>query len=1187
MFLKTIGIRGFKSFADKTELVFTEGITSIVGPNGSGKSNISDAVKWVLGEQSIKNLRGGKMEDVIFAGTQFRKPVGLCQVSLTLDNMDRKLPIDYSDVTISRRLYRSGESEYYINNTQCRLKDINELFMDTGIGREGYSIIGQGNVESIINGRPEDRRNILEEAAGIVKFRWRKEEAEKKLENTHMNLLRIGDILESYETRLGPLQAEMEKANEFLKLSGKLKEMRINVLLHSIEKLEGKICSIKKSADQIQLDTGELNEQFARLKSRASQWNEEMESIQAKNSDYRKSYYDNRECVQRINSEIKLLQQQMENIKQVIEKNTVELNELDKKREKSLQQKEAQHHSISKLELAKKNIDEKLSEYERAAKSTGEKIEERENYYKSLKEDEIEYLRSISNIKNNMASIKKDIEDMGEKAAGMKASCESYSHSIKINCNTRDSMLLKMSEMKGAVEKYGHRIDENKSEVLKLKGLLLSREKKLKELTSVHNRLEANRTMLISLEEHYEGYNRAVRSLMEEIKKGKLHIDQSECFVVGEVITLEKKFEICIEVALGSAISNIITKDEIMAKSLIKYLKDNKMGRATFLPLTLIKGRKILDKYKFQNIKGYIGIASDLLKCEERFKNIMEYILGRTIVCSDMDSALEIAKCSGYRFKIVTLLGDVVNPGGSLTGGSLQRRNSNIIGRKREINELSSRIKDTGVKIEDVTQNIGDCKKVMEKKNEEVLDLKDKIYIQNIELTKVQGEINAIENENSKLLENIRVSNREVGMISKNRESSLNKLQKEKNNLKTLYEKQNENNKCILQMEEELKNKRGDIEDTKEKLTQLRIKMAQIDEGISVKYRELKRLTGEIEELNLKKSRIDTDMKNYEKDVCQCELKINSNFRTVEESKSKISKLQEYIEENDKKIIKLKGDIKDCNEKSGDLALVINKKEQGLHKMQISLTKLSAEKENMHLKLKEDMELTHEAALKYKKEIDNLNKYNEEILNLKKSISDLGTVNLGAIEEYERLKEKNTFLTSQKEDLVKSKNELENVIDMMTRKMRILFKENFSKLRENFNSIFKELFNGGSADLTLVNGDELTANIDITVQPPGKKLQNINLLSGGEKGLSAIALLFAILKIKPTPFCILDEIEAALDDANVARYAKFLKKFSENTQFIIITHRKGTMEMSDVMYGVTMEEKGISKIVSVDLKEIS
>ena len=1184
MFLKTIGMKGFKSFADKTELVFNDGITSIVGPNGSGKSNISDAVKWVLGEQSIKNLRGGKMEDVIFAGTQFRKPVGLCQVYLTLDNTDRKLPIDYSDVTISRRLYRSGESEYYINNTQCRLKDINELFMDTGIGKEGYSIIGQGNIESILNGRPEYRRYVLEEAAGIVKFRWRKEESEKKLESTHENLLRIGDILESYEERLEPLKNEREKANEFLRLSGKLKEMRINLLVHSIEKLREKINRIKESTDHTKRDTGKLNSEFAELKLKVTRWNEQMENFNRENSTYRKNYYKNKECVQKIDSSIKLLAQQKNNIEKTLEKAVLELDKIKSKQTENINQSSIQAADISKLKLDEKEIDTELKEHYDIVKKIEKNIVEREKKYRALKENEIEHLRNISGLKNNIISIEKDIGDMGEKIQNIRNSCKSYGDSVKINSSTKDIMLSKIEDIKGNIKKYKTAVDESRRKNIKLNKIFLSQQKNLSELNTTYSKLEANYAMLVNFEEHYEGYNRTARSLMMEIKKGKLDVGENDCFLVGEVINLQKKFEICIEIALGGAISNIITKNENMAKFLINYLKKNRLGRATFLPLTTIKGRKILNTDRFKNIKGYVGIASELLECRSGFRAVMDYMLGRTIICTDMNSALGIAKSCGYRFKIVTLLGDVVNPGGSLTGGSIKRRSNNIIGRKRETAEISENMKDIRAKIENLNDKMEDNKKVIDGNNKNILTLKDKIYDENIEMTKMQGKLDGIKRENSKLLENVKISNREVDRISKDIDTNKGKLQKEKMNLEMLYKKQAEDNKNISQIEGELEKNKKDSQDKMGKLTQLKIKKAKIDENILNRSQELKRLAGERDELELKKSGIGKEIENCRKNIHICELKKADNLKNIDSVKLKIEKIKDSVKSNSLEITRLRNSVKKHNDKLEDLALVINKKEQGIHRMQLSLAKLSEEERNMSLKLKDDLEITYEDALKYKKDIDNLNRYNREILDLKNAVSGLGTVNLGAIEEYDSLKEKTTFLSSQRNDLVKSKGELEDVIDMMTKKMKALFKENFSKLRKNFNFIFRELFDGGSADLVLVDGDELTSDIDITVQPPGKKLQNINLLSGGEKGLSAIALLFAILKLKPAPFCILDEIEAALDEANVVRYAKFLKKFSEDTQFIVITHRKATMEVSDVMYGVTMEEKGVSKIVSVDLE---
>ncbi len=1185
MFLENIEIRGFKSFADKTEIVFKGGVTSIVGPNGSGKSNISDAIKWVLGEQSVKSLRGGKMEDVIFAGTQFRKPVGLCQVSITLNNEDKKLPIDYSEVTVSRRLYRSGESEYYINNTQCRLKDVNELFMDTGIGRESYSIIGQGKIDALLSGKPEDRRSVLEQAAGIVKFKWRKEEAEKKLSNTDVNLVRIEDILGTYTERLGSLKEENDKANEFLKLSKQLKEKEINLLVHSMEKVEGKIRENQKSTDFMDKEVKQLNLEFVDLKCKITNWNEQIEGFNNKSSDCKKGYYENREHAQQIAGEIKLLKQRIESLKETIEKNFLELNQMEESKEKKLQQMELQKNSVSNLKSDKDKLDGSISQHNEDIENVQKNGLEREELYKKLKDDQIEYLSNISNLKNYISSTQKEIEDMMDKVNDMKNSCESYGHSIKINDSTKAMLISKVSSIKKLILEYQDKIKENKKKILKSNTNLDLEEKNLKELNKTYNKLEANYAVLLNLQQHYEGYNRSVKSLMKDIKDNAVRLPENSCFLLGEVIELPEKYETCIEVALGSAISNIITEDEITAKALIKHLKDKNMGRATFLPLNIIRGKRISNSERFKGISGYIGIASEVVNYKDKFKNALEYVLGRTVICEDMDSALKIAKLSGYSFRIVTLAGDVVNSGGSLTGGSFQKKSSNIVGRKREIEESEIKINKTSESLKDLNGKVQEYKKYIKELDEEILNLKEKVYSENIELTKIQGKINNIDNESSKLIENIKISNREIDILTKNKELKEKNLEDKKKKLEAYLGQQNKNDSSILKIEEELEENKSNIDKMKEKLLYIKVKKAQVDESILNKNKELERLTHEIQELKVKKSRTIEQNKDCENNIHNQELKVNENQEKIKTLNKKIEILKNSIEGNDRELIKLKDSVKKYNEKLESLTLLINKKEEKLHKVQVVLARLNSEKENICLKLKNEIKITYEEALKYKKDIENLDKYNSDVVNLKNSISKLGIVNLGAIQEYSDLREKVTFLSTQKEDLVKSKEELNNVIDAMVEKMRTVFKKNFNRLKESFNETFKELFKGGSADLIITGGDELTGNIDITVQPPGKRLQNINLMSGGEKGLSAIALLFAILKIKPTPFCILDEIEASLDDANVARYASFLKKFSNDTQFIVITHRRGTMEVSDVLYGVTMEEKGVSKIVSVSLKD--
>lgn len=1185
MYLKSIEIRGFKSFADKTELMFKDGVTAIVGPNGSGKSNISDAVRWVLGEQSVKSLRGGKMEDVIFAGTQFRKSVGLCQVSLTLDNEDRNLALDYTDITISRRLYRSGESEYYINNTQCRLKDINELFMDTGIGKEGYSIIGQGKIEAVLSGRPEERRSLLEEAAGIVKFKWRKEEAEKKLENTESNLIRIDDILGTYEERLEPLRIENEKAKKFIKLSEELKNKEVNIIVHSIGKVQEKIDSAEDSINGMNTSTEELNIKLTEFKNMINSWNEKLEAIDLKSSNDKKQYYDNKSKKQEVESETNLLGERLENLYNYIQKSSKEINEIENKLANIISDKSIQDKELSILRNNQEDINKQIYKYEEDIALIDASISDKTSLVKRLKDDQIEYLRNISNLKNNVLILKNDIDMITEKALDIKNSCESYLHSIKINTKTKEVLLEQIEDIKQKIDALQDNIKINSGQISKLNSMLSDKEKELKELNNIHSRLEANYNMLINLDKQYEGYNRSVKTLMGDVNKGKVSVGKDSCFVLGEVINVKKELEVAVEIALGGAISDIITKNEEIAKSLIKYLKENNIGRATFLPLTIVKGKKVSITNAIQNAEGYIGIASELISYDKAFTNAIEYILGRTIICSNMDSALHIAKISNYSFKIVTLSGEVVNPGGSMTGGSLHSKNANIIGRKREIEDIKLKVRDTKEKIIALNSQIQNYRSNIKALDEENLNLKDQTYFQNIEVTKLKGKINAVDNESSKLKENLVVSNREIELLNEKLRENAEELSVKEKELEIATNNQIENDNLIAEIEEELKDKVKEIDSSKESLTHLKIKKAQIDESVSNKVIILDKVLLDITELNQKKKLIEDENKKSEESTNKCKSQIEHNKEEVKNIENYILELEEKIKEQDIEIIRIREKIKLDTDNMESLSLVINKKEDELHKIQLFLTKLTAEKESLYSKLNDELEITYAEALEYKKDIENMEEFKKEITALKSSISALGTVNVGAIDEYRELTEKVNFMTTQREDLIRAKEELAGVINEMTDKMKVVFNENFNKLRENFNETFKELFKGGSADLILTDGDELTGNIDITVQPPGKKLQNINLMSGGEKGLSAIALLFAILKMKPTPFCILDEIEAALDDANVARYAEFLKKFSENIQFIVITHRKGTMEASDALYGVTMEEKGISKIVSVDLSQ--
>ncbi|MCY6483976.1 chromosome segregation protein SMC [Clostridium aestuarii] len=1183
MFLKSLEIRGFKSFADKTEMVFKKGITAVVGPNGSGKSNISDAVKWVLGEQSVKNLRGGRMQDVIFAGTEFRRPVGLAQVTLVLDNSDRELPIEYIDVTITRRLFKSGESEYYLNNTKCRLKDIQELFMDTGIGKEGYSIIGQGKIEAVLSGRPEERRSILEEAVGIVKFKSRKEEAQKKLYNTEQNLQRINDIFSTYEERLEPLRKENEKAKEFLELSQKLKVKEVTVIIDSINNIENKINFFKSEVQNNEINLKELLNEKNKYKDELMKYNNELEKMEMENSEERKKYYDSKTSKQNLLSQIDLLNEKISNLSNSNERASKTLTQLNIKIEELKEQKISEKIKLESIKNQEDSFKKNILKNEEIMKRSSNEIEGNNTLIKNSKSYQSDLLSNITKYKNNLVLIKNEINTQQNKLDEYKNNSETYGNSIKINHSTRNVLNNEIINIKKNINNYENHIREYKKAISMQNKNLVDEEKKLQAITSIYNKAEAKCNAFMNLEKQYEGYNRSVKNLMTHIEKHKIPDVLDNTWVLGEIIKVEKNLEVAIEIALGGSISNIITLNENIAKKLIKYLKDNKLGRATFLPISIIKGKKTHISDKIKRMKGYIGIASEIVSHNSKFINAIDYVLGRTVIAEDMNSALSIAKESGYSFKIVTLTGEVVNPGGALTGGSLHNRNVSIISRKREIDEITLNLKEYSIQIKDSIKKIDVCKVKIKKMDDEILNLRDKVHFQNIESTKINGKISAIDNENDKLKRDLKIANNEMILAKENIDNNILEMKKNEYKIEDLTKLQNENSNKIFETENILDKQNQQLKDKNEEITSLKIKKAQVEESILNVIKDIRRIDDEIIEMKNQVIDIENEIKKADINKSILSEKIIENHKKIDQILKDIKEYEEKFKEAEINRIKIKENIKNHTENLEKVTLLYNKKEKENHNIEIALARGDTEKNSLYKKINEEMELTYAEAVDLKLKDGNIKKCKEDIIYYKGKISKIGVVNLGAIEEYNELIKKHDFMKSQKEDLIKGKEELLSVVSEMTSKMKKVFHENFNKLRKNFNETFIELFKGGNADLILEGEDELTSNIEINVQPPGKKLSNINLMSGGEKGLSAIALLFAILKMKPTPFCILDEIEAALDDSNVVRYAQFLNKFSHSTQFIIITHRKGSMEASDVLYGVTMEEKGISKIISVDL----
>ncbi|MBC5628474.1 chromosome segregation protein SMC [Clostridium sp. NSJ-6] len=1184
MFLKSLEVRGFKSFADKTELNFKKGITAVVGPNGSGKSNISDAVRWVLGEQSVKSLRGGKMEDVIFAGTQFRKPVGLAQVSLCLDNSDGSLPIEYNEVIVTRRIFRSGETEYLINKQKCRLKDIIELFMDTGIGKEGYSLIGQGKIDAILSGRPEERRALFEEAAGIVKYKARKDEAEKKLDNTENNLIRIRDIISTYEERLGPLKEEKEKAIKYKALAEELKVKEVSLIVFHLKKVKADLEVLRKDIEDRENTISLKRENILKYKSEIFSLEEAIEEIERKNKEERERYYSEKEAMAKNSKDIDLFKERISNFKNLIVKEEKDIEEINLKLNDLNNEKEALEKEIdSKLE-ERRQKELSIREIENNISENNREIIKIEAELNKLKDSEYEFLSKNSEIKNSIKSIEKDITNTVEQKEALVLSINNLKSNLTINIATIEKLRENIAKTKKDIKSLEENVIELKKDLSRAHSKLNQKENGLKILTKNINGLEATHSALSNLEKHYEGYNRTVKNLMEHILAGKVS-NVSDIKVLGEIFNVDKQYEVAIEIALGAAISNVITKNDRDAKLLIQYLKSRSLGRATFLPLNIIKGKRLNLPENIKKIEGYIGIASDLITVDDIYKDIVDYNLGRTIISKDMDSALAISKVGNHNYKIVTLTGEVINPGGALTGGSIQGKSSNLLGRKREIEEIEVKVEKLRAEYSKENEILQGIKNDIKKIDEEIIDKREEVHQKNINLTVLDGETKNLVIEGEKIKKSLEYSNDDLKKKAIFIDNLTKQLELKKNELDSLGKKNYESKEKVKLLEETYEIKKRELDILKEKATEMKISRATLDESIQGKKNELysKRSNIAEREQNIKNLLYEINEKKI--NIKTLEDGINNKTSIIEKINENIRTLEEIFKEDEVRKISYKEELKVKETFANEIIEEVRVLENELNKRTIQKVKLDSEEEGLFSKLNGEINLTLAEAMEIAIEIDNVLKIKEEIGRLKGKISAIGTVNLSAILEYDEVLEKYEFMSSQELDLEQAKNELLDVISEMTIKMQKMFRENFEILNENFGETFRELFKGGTAELILGEGDELNANIVINVQPPGKKLQNINLMSGGEKVLSAIALLFAILKMKPTPFCILDEIEAALDDANVFRYAEFLKQFSHNIQFVVITHRKGTMEVSDVMYGVTMEEKGISKVVSVDLTE--
>ena len=1180
MYLKRLEMQGFKSFADKTILEFKPGITTVIGPNGSGKSNISDSIRWVLGEQSMKSLRGAKSEDIIFAGTQNRKSLGFAEASIVIDNQDGKLPIEYNEVTVTRKIYRSGETGYFINKVPCRLKDILELFMDTGIGKDGYSIIGQGKIDEILSNKSEDRRHIFEEAAGIVKYRTRKVESEKKLEQTKLNLLRINDILSEIEGQLEPLKLQSEKARRFLSLREELKSIEVGLFVFNINSYKEKLEQIVKDLEVLNSQEVDENKKLEDTQNSKEVVKTRIDGLIQEIENMQNIGFESKTKIEQINSQISISNERILNNNINIERLESEIEELKQRiedfsqeKENKLSKKENLSKNKEKFEKELKEKEEELAKISAKLSKKGLEIEEKKKKVEEDTDARYERISEISTYEANYENL-----DKTKKSVNLE---------LQTTISELDSNRIRKQEIsKGFLE-----IDNTRNKALK--NLTQVREKNqnainvIKEYEDKINKLTADFRMkdsrckfLTETEKEKDGYIKSVKSLLLACEKDAV-LNSGVDGVLASLISVDKKYETAIEVCLGQAMQNIVTNTETDAKRLIEYLRKNNLGRASFLPISSVHGKKI-DKVK--KVNGIVGIASDLISYNKKYEGIILNLLGRTVIVENMDNAIALAKTNNYTFRIVTLEGDVINPSGAISGGSVQQKTVNILGRSREIEELKQKIDEINLEIKKVTKEKEKYSESATDTIEEAARLEKELQTIEIsyatkkqELELIEGQISKLEEKVAKLrkqLENIETEKKNIEAAKEGTKQVIANLEKEITEL----------NEEITKFAELNKDDQTYINNLNTDITDLKISVSSFDEsGISIDEM-LERIGQDIENAN---NNIENKLQEIEKtkqETIKTQEDILNFGKEIDKIKSEVSNSSEIIENLKQEKQEKSNQLEKLETKIEEQYQTLNSLKEQIVKIESKKAKQEQDVDDLINKLWQEYEITPNNASEYKKP-DNVQVAQRKTNELRREIADLGSINIDSIEDYKKMQERYDFMNEQRFDLEESISKLRNVISEMTTTMQKQFAEKFKQINKNFNEVFCELFGGGKAELILENeADILECGIDIRVQPPGKKLQNMMLLSGGEKALTAIAILFAILKINPAPFCILDEIEAALDDVNVNRYATYLKKFSKDTQFLVITHRKGTMEIADTVYGVTMEEKGISKLLSMKLK---
>ena len=1181
MYLKNIEVHGFKSFAQKINFEFHNGITGIVGPNGSGKSNVGDAVRWVLGEQSAKQLRGGNMQDVIFSGTELRKPLSFASVAITLDNSDHKLPVEFNEVTVTRRLYRSGESEYLINGSNCRLKDIQEMFYDTGIGKEGYSIIGQGQIDKILSGKPEDRRELFDEAAGIVKFKRRKNTTIKKLDEERQNLVRVTDILTELTRQLEPLEKQSETAKIYLAKREELRELDVNLFLLDYEHTGKLLEELEEKLQNTESELEETKEAYEQTKVEYERLEQELEELNSRLEELKERQQQNALTRQQHEGQIQVLEEQILSGKQNsahyrnrLETLGEELQKRTSDKERFSEEKEELRDKLARQRQRLKEETEHLENIQAEASACAAAVEDGKN-------EIIEILNSRATTKGKVQRFDAMMEQLDIRKAAV-------SQRI-LHLKTEEEELA--SERKKAQSRYDsvtHSIDSMNAECIRLDGEVQKLQDKLKEQSrqmeigqTAYHREASRLESLKNITERYDGYGNSIRRVMEQKSR-----EPGIKGVVADIIHVQKDYEVAIETALGGSIQNIVTDNEQTAKRMIEFLKKNRFGRATFLPLSNISARGGISQREVLRETGVIGTADTLVKADPEYNSLVQYLLGRVLVVDHIDHAIAIGKKYRHSLRMVTIEGESLSPGGSMTGGAF-KNNSNLLGRRREIEELENSVGLLKKELQELQASIGDNRSRRNVLRDAIADFQEKLRQQYVDQNTARMNLEQMDEKTANIQKNYHQIDREkeelrrqAGEIRADHSTiakELEESQRDEKELETFIETK----------QKELEDWRAEEASKQKELEQIRLDEAGLSQQEHYLQENLIRLLGEMEAFQRESRELEEKLKISIEETQRKQEGIQNLKDAVDACSSLDQELQRQRDEKQAQKEAKNTSHKAFFEKRDQLSERTSLLDKECFRLKSQAEKIEEQRETQISYMWEEYEITPNNALTYQKEeLTDRQEMKKDISRIKDEIRKLGSVNVNAIEDYKELLERHTFLSGQYEDLVQAEKTLESIIQELDEGMRRQFAEKFHDIQREFDKAFKELFGGGKGTLELSEDEDiLEAGIKIISQPPGKKLQNMMQLSGGEKALTAIALLFAIQNLKPSPFCLLDEIEAALDDSNVGRFASYLRKLTKNTQFIIITHRRGTMNAADRLYGITMQEKGVSTLVSVDLVE--